>query len=192
VNIGPLELVEAPSGLVRSVVECRRALKVDTTREDQEFVQWIQAATRACENEIAGHRQFLSATYDLPVSGWWDCLHLPRPPLQSVTSIKYYDADGTLTTVDSSLYLVKTPFRSLGRVYRAPDEDWPTDLQDDREFPITVRFVAGYGTGADVPATIKQAITLMVGWMHANREPAPYEMEAVRSLLNGEGYGFYG
>ena len=37
-----------------------------------------------------------------------------------------FATDGTLTTVSSSDYLVRTPFRSAGTIERAPGVSWPT------------------------------------------------------------------
>ena len=50
-----------------------------------------------------------------------------------------------------------------------PDYTWPT-LGDDR-WPVTIRFVAGYGAApSDVPFGIRSWIMLKVGSMYANRD----------------------
>ncbi len=106
-------------------------------------------------------------------------------------SLQYYDTFGALQTVDPSLYLVRTPARVQGTIERAPSSSFPA-VQGDRRYPVYITFTAGYGAPAQVPATIKQAVLLVIGWLYANREPTAWEMDAVRALLMSEGYGFYG
>ncbi len=193
-EIGPLTLVTAPSGLVVPLTEAKLNLRVDSdlTVEDGLIRSKILAAQKFCENEFGARRQFLSATYEVSLRSWWGCpIQLPSPPLRSVTSIKYYDADDVLTTLATSYYEVKTPIRQRGTVELAADQTWPA-FNSSRRLPITIRFVAGYGTAADVPETIKEAIHLVVGWLYQNREPTALEMSAVESLLMSEGYGVYG
>lgn len=190
--LGPLELATAPSGLVVTLAAAKLHLRVEHNAEDELISDLLAAAQRFCEQEVEGHRQLLTATYDVPVRRWWGGpLRLPRPPLRSVTWVKYYDTAGTLTTLDSSYYLVRTPLRSSGTVERAPFKVWPV-YQSDRLYPITIRFSAGYGAGSDVPATIRQAVKLAVGWFYEKREPTDVELKAVYALLQSEGYGFYG
>ena len=50
---------------------------------------------------------------------------LPYPPLQSITSIKYIDADGVLQTVAASVYQLDT-YREPGLVKPAWLQSWPT------------------------------------------------------------------
>ncbi len=90
---------------------------------------------------------------------------LPSPPLQSVTSVKYKDFDGTETTVASADYIVDTDGWT-GRIVPAYGVSWPSFTAYPVN-PIKVRYVAGYTT---LPAAIKQAILLLVGHWYANRE----------------------
>jgi uncharacterized phiE125 gp8 family phage protein len=190
--LGPLELSSAPSGLVVTATEAKSQFRVTISTDDTLIENKIGAATRLCESEISGGRQFLSATFDMPVMCWWDgVLKIPRPPLSSVTHIKYYATDGTLTTLSTSIYEVKTPWRAPGYIQRAPDQTWPA-YQADRNFPIVIRFVAGFGAAAAVPLAIKEAILLTAGWLYENREATEWELRAVCALLESEGYGFYG
>jgi hypothetical protein len=126
---------------------------------------------------------------------WCGALKLPRPPLISVSSVKYYDDDEVQQTLSTSLYLVDTPWRAPGTVELAEDQDWPTDLSS-RRMPVTIRFICGYGLSTDTPAgsvppVVKQAIRLVIGWMYKNREPSKDEFAAVCRLLAIEGWGSY-
>ena len=95
-------------------------------------------------------------------------LELPGSPLQSITSIKYYDTDGVQQTWSSSLYdvdIVSEP----GRVSPSFGEIYPSTRQ--RFNAVEVEFVAGYGdAGSDIPNAIKHAMFLLIGEMYERRE----------------------
>ena len=115
---------------------------------------------------------------------------IPRPPLQSVSSIKYIDDSGVQQTLSTSLYRVVLT-REPAIVEPAYGETWPATrtLSD----AVEVEFVAGYGDDADaVPANIKHAITMMVGEWLEYREGVANVREipnSVKFLLNGERLG---
>lgn len=205
--LGDLELVTAPVGAVIPSNKAKLWLRVEVADDDELVDELVDAATLFVQQEISGHRQFLTATYDLPMGDWWDYwdvqlrpgegrLRLPRPPLQSVVSLKYYDSGGVQQTLDPSVYLVRTPFRAAGTVERAPFQAWPA-IQADRRWPITIRFTCGYGTASQVPGTIRTAIKMLIAHWYEKREavaigPISKEVElSVRALLDSEGYGSY-
>lgn len=81
---------------------------------------------------------------DFPRSGWW--IELPFPPLASVTSVKYYDENGTQQTWSSSEYIVDTS-SSPGRVALDPDYTWPS-TEVGRISRVEVIYVAGQAASA--------------------------------------------
>lgn len=93
---------------------------------------------------------------------------LPKPNLQSVTSVKYVKEDDTVLTVNPSLYRVDTAAEP-GKIVLKNDEEWPTDELKSVN-GVEVEFVAGYGAAASVPEAIKIAIMMIVGHMFENRE----------------------
>ena len=152
---GPLELIAPPLGNVLSLAECRRQCKipVDITSEDADLQRYLDDAETYCQQEIYGERQFLQATYQLPLAGWWECpLRLPRPPLLWLDAITYYDTAGVLQTLVTSAYEVRTPWRQPGTVEWAPQQSGPA-LQADRRWPVLVRFTAGYAAPFTADAT---------------------------------------
>ena len=71
----------------------------ETDLDDDKCEQiWIPAARGRCEK--ATERQTTPETWDLylPRFPWCHVLELPKPPLQSVTWVKYLDANGVLQT----------------------------------------------------------------------------------------------
>lgn len=139
----------------------------------------ITSARVACE--IATRRQLITATWTLYLDSWAesgvrfaDGLHLPRPPLQSVTSVKYIDPDGDQQTwaQDATGYTVDTPSGetcSKGRIYPSYGVDWPAVRTQANA--IEVEFIAGYGGAPeDVPARLREGIKRYVGELYERRE----------------------
>ena len=118
---------------------------------------------------------------------------LPRPPLSSVTSVKYYDTNQTQQTLASTYYLVRTPWRQAGTIERAALQVYPA-VAPDYKYPITIRFVAGYGDGLTTfpPVEVQQAILIATGWLYQDREPTDRELSAIDNLLRTVSYGAYG
>lgn len=187
--LGDLVLITAPTYSILTPEEMMRYLRIDSddNTEYELIVDLIEMATDYCEKAISGHRQFRTAVYDLPIRGWWGGeLSMPRHPLQSVGSIKYYDSAGVLQTAANSLYTVHASWRAPGIIAMAPNQDWP-DHQDDREFPILIRFTTGYLPGK-CPPTVKQAIRLLVAQAYWQRCPVEEALNnTVRNLLDLEG-----
>ncbi len=197
--IGPLELVTAATGQVLTTAEAKAHLRVDITEDDTLIDNLIREATRLCEEETLGSRQFLTATFDLPVAQWWwdTPLTIPRPPLASVASVKYYDPAGVQQTLSTDYYEVRTPWRMPGWIARKANQTFPAH-QCDRPYPITVRFDCGYGTAEFVPDLAKAAIKMVihdrynlrgatsVAWSRATALPF-----GVEAMLQGLGSGGY-
>lgn len=195
--LGKLELVTPPSGQVLTVQEAKSHCRVDLSNDDGLISNLIDRATEWVEKNVQGHRQLLTATYDVPLADWWSWntpQRIPRPPLQSIGSVQYYDLNGNLTTLAASNYLVRTPWRGPGTIDWAPFVLRPV-YQADRRQPIVIRFTCGYGAAANVPGTLKQAILLLVGHWYVNREAVGVVGDvialAVDSLLQSEAWGSY-
>lgn len=130
----------------------------------------IPTARERAEQETG--RQLITAVWELSLHAFPALIELPRPPLQSVTWVKYVDLDGTLQTLDPSAYEVKAyagPACRRGLVAPAYGREWPSTR--DQVGAVTVRFVAGYGdAGTAVPARLKTAMLEHIGGMFLYRE----------------------
>jgi len=134
-------------------------------------------------------RQLINATWQLSLDAFpTRCedddgfIYVPRPRLQSVTSILYIDGNGTLQTWDSSKYQVDARGEP-GRIAPAFGQTWPTTR---RVFnAVTITFVAGYGTTpATVPEDLRHAINILVAFMFDHRtEDLSKAPPAVAALL---------
>lgn len=148
--------------------EAKAHLRVDGSDEDT-LIDGIVSAAREHLEDVA-LRAFLTQTYDLRLEEW-PCdgvIKLPRPPLQSVTSIVYTLEDGSTATLSSSAYVVDSDSEP-GRILLKSGYSWPSDtLQVGAS--IRVRYVAGWTAAASVPKAIRQALLLLAGHWYENRE----------------------
>lgn len=91
-------------------------------------------------------------------------------PLQSVTHVKYWASDDTLKTFDAASYFVSTSTLP-GTICLKTGYSWPSDIHPTRLGAVVVTYVVGYGASdSNVPADIKQALSLLIGDLYRNRE----------------------
>lgn len=168
-----LRLITAPTVEPISLAEAKAHLRVDTTDDDALIPIYIGAARVDCE-EWAG-RAFVTQTWELVLDKFpVDEILLPRPPLQSVTSIKYDDAAGVEQTLATTEYTVDTASQP-GWVVPVTG-GWPIATFEGIN-SVRIRYVAGYimtNSPADltenIPASIKAAILLHLGRLYDSRE----------------------
>jgi len=154
-------LQTAPTIEPVSLDEARQQLRETGESEDQLITQKVKSARARLEQYLG--RAFLTQTWKYTQDEWADVIWLPMAaPLQSVTSIKYYDGAGAQQTLATSVYLVDTQSEP-GRILLAPDQVWPT-LQAGRPMAVEVVYVAGWTAAELIPAEIIEALqTLQAG-----------------------------
>lgn len=120
-------------------------------------------------------------------------IDIPRPPLQAINAVQYFDFTGTLQTLDSSRYNV-----SLGTPARIQPQYsmvWP--ISRPTIDSVQIQFTSGYGPSpTNVPLTIVAAMKLLVGHWYENRswvgEGSFAEVpRTVEALLAAEDHGCY-
>jgi len=167
-----LNLITPPAKEPLTLLEVKNNLRLDHDdhNEDTLIEDLITAARQHAENVLAW-RAFITQTWELWLDAWpgKDYIELPRPPLQSVTSVNYYDVDDTETTFAAGSYFVDTKSED-GRVGLNHGQSWPgTTLRPFNG--ICVTFVAGYGAdGSFVPAKFRKGLLLLVGHWYEHRE----------------------
>ena len=92
-------------------------------------------------------------------------IRVPRPPLQSVTSIVYVDSNGNTDTLSPSLYQVDTN-RMPGRIAPIYTQVWPV-VQYQTYNAVQITFVAGYTL---LPRRIALALKMLTAHLYENRE----------------------
>lgn len=165
---GDVAVITGPAVEPVTLTEAKLHLRVDHSTDDTLITSLIVAARQYVEDVT--WRALVTQTLEVTLDDWPDgeMLVLPRPPLASVTSVKYVDSDGTETTWAAGNYQVVTQ-GTPGRLVLAYGVSWPSVTLRAAN-GITVRYVAGYGLAAAVPDLLKTAIKLMVGHWYENRE----------------------
>lgn len=162
--------------------EARAWLRVDATNEDPLIQRLISAGRAAAENFT--RRALIAQQFEMALDEFPDgCRQLwgrlrgqnlsgsrqivfPKPPLQSVQSIKYVDASGVEQTFSPAGYHVDTRSQP-GRIVLHEDYDWPETANQPNA--VIIAYTAGYGSQARVPQGIKTAILYYVTHWFENR-----------------------
>lgn len=167
-----LALTTAPAAEPVSVDDLRLHSRIDVV-DDLTYLASLIAASRQWIEQYLG-RQLITATWTMTLDGFPadDVIELPRPPLISISSLKYYDADRALQTVAPADYYTHAyagPEGGMGRLERAEGASWPSVFGG--EGAVQIAFSAGYGAaGSAVPLQIRQAILLHAAELYERRE----------------------
>ena len=155
-----------------SLVEAKLHMRVEVTEDDALIAGLIMAAREQLESTSRPQLAMLTQTWRYVADAWpsADGLELRPYPLQSVTSIKYTDENGTEATLAANSYQVDT-YSEPGRVRLKSSASWPSVTLAALN-GLVVEFVAGYGdTPGDLPQRLRQAVLLLVTHWYENREP---------------------
>lgn len=203
-----------------TLAEAKLHLRVESSfLDDDPLIVGLLGAARVMAQTIA-RETFLTTTYDLfldqfPYSGggyynrivrqmgpgpnWLPTssdaiIRLPNPPLVSVSSVKYVDPTGTLTTIDPSAYVVSTGNGT--RIQPVPSQVWPVARQQIDS--VVIRYTAGRADASLVAPNVKAACKLLVSHLYENREatvsasigakPLPMGVEALLGCNDGWAY----
>ncbi len=136
--------------------------------EDTLITTWIKAARKLAEDYQ--HRSYIEQTYRLTYDSFpARCIDMPRPPLISVQSVKYYDTDDVEVTFDAANYSIDL-IAEVGRLALNFGISWPTVTLRPIN-GLIIDFTTGYGaTATAVPDSVKNAIYLYCTYMYENRE----------------------
>ena len=170
----------APTSEPVTVAEAKAHLYIDTSDHDTYIGTLIEAARNYVEAYTG--RALVERTYRLDLRLWESEVVLQKPPLLSVSSIKYYDVDNSQQTWASANYEVDI---SAGRILLAADKTIPSSY--DRYDAWQVTSVHGYDdasvspTSAQnaIPSALRHAMKLMIGDMFETREAGGVAIGAV-------------
>lgn len=163
----------APVAKPVSLEEARLHCRVDANDDDAVISAFIDAAIVYLDgwSGVLG-RCIVNQGWRQSLPAWPACggILLPFPDV-STAAVKYFDADGVEQTVDGALFDRLEEDR--GTIIRFRNAFTYPAIANDRADGVRVEFTAGYGaSAADVPASIKTAILLMVAHWYSNRETA--------------------
>jgi uncharacterized phiE125 gp8 family phage protein len=140
-------------------------LRVTNNDEDSYILDVISAARAYVENEIG--ETLHSATYNYYMDEFEsDDIELPRPPLQSVTHVKYYDSDNTLQTlVEGTDYRVDS--NKIPGVIEVIDS-WPSTFE--RTSAVQIQFVAGESDACQYDPNVLHNIKMKISIFYDDRK----------------------
>jgi uncharacterized phiE125 gp8 family phage protein len=144
-------------------------LRIIGNDDDETLKLYLDAATQGFEayaNQSLILQTVQQSFDSFPVENFF---LLERSPLHTFTAIQYYDVDGTIQTLNPSIYSVNNdttpPAISLKK-----GASWPS-VDENRLGAVICTYVAGYGVdAASVPSDIKQGLCLIVGDLFQGRE----------------------
>lgn len=165
IQFNPVVRIAQSSLEVVTLSEAKQHLKIDGDDQNSIISLYLAAAVKRCED----YRQasIMSAAHELYSSGFCSSFNLQKHPVTAINSVKYYDTDGALQTVDSAEYRLQS-FRQPCFLEFDSEFDYP-DLHD-REWPVVINFNAGYDSASSVPATIKLGVLNELGTFHEFRQ----------------------
>jgi uncharacterized phiE125 gp8 family phage protein len=177
-----ITLITAPEEEPVSLTEAKAHLRVDITDDDKLITNLIVAAREYVETYT--RRALVTQTWELCLDAFpsEDYIELPLPPLESVTSVKYTDHEGTETTFSDYEVDVDS---LVGRVVLSYGESWPV-VTLKASNAIKVLYVTGYGDAEDVPQAIKQVVLFLVAHWYETREPVVVGTIAARIPITAE------
>lgn len=185
-----LERTAEPADTPITLTEAKDHLRVQHSAEDTLIGSLVDAVVSFFDapNGVIG-KALYTQTWELSVrsADSKSRIELPVTPVQSVSTISYYDGDNTQQTLTVDDFYLHT---NEDWAYLTPKTgvSWPTTY--NRLDAITVTFVAGYGEAAEIPQGIKQAMLLLLTHWYENRSAtivgtSAQEMPlAVQSLVN--------
>lgn len=182
-----ITVVTPPSAWPVSLDEAKDHCKIDGSAEDGYVTGLIGAATAHTEKVLG--KSLMEQTLRLTLDGFNDAIRLPRGPVRSVVSIKYFDAAFSEQTLSPSIYTVDTASNPQW-IVRNSDVSWPQTANAINT--VNIDYVAGFNP---LPDDIRHAILLLIGMWHRGRDeaalphmdggPAYYAL-----LTNHRSYGF--
>lgn len=168
-----VSLVTAPVVSGVSLADAKLHCKVDTSEDDSLFTTLIDAAAQYCEASTG--RKFPTQTWEYKRPAFpcgSEPIVLPFPPVASVTSVSYIDADGASQTwtAGSTGYttdLPAGPHADYARVYPSYGVSYPSTR--GQRNAVTVRFVCGYGNSSDMPPSLTAAMLKLIEHWYMHR-----------------------
>lgn len=166
----------APASEPITLAEAKAQLRVESDFTDDDT--WITTAITVVREKVEAltNRALMPQSFELAIEGFEDEIQLPKPPFTSLTSIQYYDEDEVLQTLASSYYLVND-FAEPAIITKKTDQTYPSTF--DRPDAVRIAFSAGYADAASVPASIKQAMLMLLTDLYDNRSASTSQQSSV-------------
>jgi uncharacterized phiE125 gp8 family phage protein len=160
------EIVTRPTVEPVTLFEAKKQLEMSLTDDahDDHLTDLIKQCREQFEDDT--DTALLTQTWKVQCQSFGDKITLPKRPVQSITTVKYYDGANVQQTLSSALYQLHKPLRQIRLAYQAT-----TPATAARWDAWEITYVCGYGSDAtNVPGVAKRAILQLIGYyFDANR-----------------------
>lgn len=170
-----LQRITEPSTSPVTLAEAKTYLRVDGSADDTGVQAMIDAAVSFIEDYIG--RSIVAQAWRVTIDDFADAIVLRRGPVTSITSVQYYDTAGALQTVSAADYTLDNASDPAFLV-RNTDAVWPATM--DGVNAVQINYATGYAT---IPAAIKHAVLVVLGYWFDNRDGAASMPPAAMALL---------
>jgi uncharacterized phiE125 gp8 family phage protein len=152
------ELVKGPTTEPITLTQAKKQLEIasDDDTHDSHLTDLITDARQQWENDT--DTKIATQTWKVITAEMYDGLKLPMRPVQSVTSITYYDTSNTFQTLPTSQYQLHVGKREIRRAYLVV---LPVTLS--RWDAWTITYVCGYAAN-EVPGVARRAMMNLIGY----------------------------
>jgi uncharacterized phiE125 gp8 family phage protein len=168
--------VTEPAAEPVTASEIKASARIDGAEFDGQIALLIAAFRQQAEHSLG--RRLITQTVDLVIDEFPSDsdIDLLLPCVQSVESVKYYDADGVQQTIDPAAYSLDSDSTPC---WLLVIDDWPTTK--DAANAVHVRYTVGYGDApTDVPTNIRLWIIAHV--CQALDNPSGLDTENLKTL----------
>lgn len=155
-----------PPAALLSVDDIKAHLNL--TRDDQDAL--LASLEKRAVNYFDGYsgilgRAIMRQTWTQTFPKLSEKMRLDIGNVVSVTSVTYYDTESAEQTLNSSLYYLHSD--GIGHyIKRKAVASYPET--EERDNAVTVEFLAGWATAADVPEAIQAGVLLLIGHLYNN------------------------
>lgn len=172
--MNPVRIADATAEAL-TLAEVKEHLRIVDNDDDAWVTAMIPVVRKVTENHLRA--TIMAATWEYKLDCFAPEILLPMAPVDSITSIKYIDDDG----IEQTLAVAEYQFDNKGRLKPAYDKSWPSTRR--QLGAVTVTYVAGVTTAAEVDQDIKLAMKLWIGHYDLNRENVAFTQ--VSEIPNG-------
>lgn len=178
-------LIEAAAGPALTLEYAKQHIRALGNADDTLLQVYIEAAASYFSEQsgrptLTETRQLgLDAFPFIGASGADARIELPHPPLQTVVSVEYIDADGVLQSFDDGgspatpywrAVTYAGPYARRGYVEPKSGNYWP--IARSETDAVRIQYTCGYGdTAAEVPPLVRGILCYLVGHFDTYRIP---------------------
>jgi len=160
------KIVTGPSLEPITLAQAKVFLSVDGTDENDLITHIIKAARWSAETYL--NKKLITTEMELYLDSLPEKIQVNYGPVQSITTVKYYDSDNSLQTLDSANYDTDT-VSEPARITISSTGSYPSVYS--RTNAVVIAYDTGYGDAAsDIPEDIISAIYLIIKHLYDNRD----------------------